>query len=82
MGRERRLTGPLFRASELASVGYARFHETNDWSESMRLSYRLILSLIAGVTAVSVSFAMYQATAEMHCEADRYGGDTGNQREY
>ena len=36
----------------------------------MRLSYRLILSLIAGVTAVSSIFALYQAGAEVRTLRD------------
>src|SRR5713226_8476656 len=36
----------------------------------MRLSYRLIVSLIAGMTAVSLLFAMYQAEAEMRTLRD------------
>src|SRR5437867_9355242 len=36
----------------------------------MRLSYRLILSLIAGVTAVSSIFAVYQAGAEVRTLRD------------
>src|SRR5437016_1517826 len=36
----------------------------------MRLSYRLILSLIAGVTAVSLVFVMYQTGAEMQALKD------------
>src|SRR5262249_56739988 len=34
----------------------------------MRLSLRLILSLIGGVTAVSLIFAIYQAGTEMQAE--------------
>src|SRR3984893_19445082 len=41
-----------------------------DWSQPMRLSYRLILSLIAGVTAVSLVFVMYQTGAEMQALKD------------
>ena len=36
----------------------------------MRLSYRLILSLIVGVTAVSLVFVMYQTGAEMQALKD------------
>jgi trehalose 6-phosphate synthase len=36
----------------------------------MRLSFRLILSLIAGVTAVSLGFAIYQAQAEVRAQRD------------
>src|SRR5215471_365821 len=36
----------------------------------MRLSYRLILSLIIGVTAVSLVFVMYQTGAEMQAMKD------------
>ncbi|HLK66948.1 MAG TPA: trehalose-6-phosphate synthase [Bryobacteraceae bacterium] len=36
----------------------------------MRLSFRLILSLIAGVTAVSLGFAIYQAQAEVHAQRE------------
>ncbi len=34
----------------------------------MRLSFRLILSLIVGVTAVSLCFAIYQAQSEVHVQ--------------
>src|SRR5882724_11070649 len=34
----------------------------------MRLSFRLILSLIAGVTAVSLGFAIYQAQTEVRAQ--------------
>src|ERR1017187_9728253 len=36
----------------------------------MRLSFRLILALIAGVTAVSLGFALYQAQAEARAQRD------------
>jgi len=36
----------------------------------MRLSFRLILSLIAGVTAVSLGFAIYQAQAQVRAQRD------------
>src|SRR6202049_4264093 len=36
----------------------------------MRLSYRLILSLIVGMTAVSLVFVMYQTGAEMQALQD------------
>jgi trehalose 6-phosphate synthase len=36
----------------------------------MRLSFRLILSLIVGVTAVSLGFAIYQAQSEVHAQRD------------
>ena len=36
----------------------------------MRLSFRLILSLIAGVTAVSLGFAIFQAQSEVHAQRD------------
>ena len=36
----------------------------------MRLSFRLILALIAGVTAVSLGFALYQAGVEVRAQRD------------
>lgn len=36
----------------------------------MRLSFRLILALIAGVTVVSLGFALYQAQAEVQAQRD------------
>src|SRR5580704_11426716 len=36
----------------------------------MRLSFRLIWSLIVGVRAVSLGFAIYQAQSEVHAQRD------------
>src|SRR5262249_3568922 len=56
--------GPPIRIPKCVLIEYVL------WSKSMRLSYRLILSLIAGVTAVSISFAVYPAGAEAHALKD------------
>ena len=58
-----------------ALISQRRWDSASKWPYcclplTMRLSYRLILSLIAGVTAVSLCFAVYQAQGEVRAQRD------------
>ena len=60
----------LYTSRPLESVYTPPAFMCRTLEQTMRLSFRLILALIAGVTAVSLGFGVYQAQTEVQAQRD------------